>query len=131
MGDTTSSHRSSRESPKKEVENSTIFSRIIAGEIEAEKLFENSHLIVIKDIYPVAPVHLLLIPKKVIASLQEMEEEDLFLLPEIIRVAQQMAKKMHIDKTGYRLITNCGKDSGQEILHLHFHLLGGKKLSNL
>lgn len=106
---------------------STIFSKIITGELPAEKVFENDNIIVIKDLYPKAPVHLLIISKKEIPNLQSVSADDLPLMGEMIHVVQQMAKKFNIAE-GYRLIVNNGASAGQTISHLHFHLLGGHKL---
>ena len=108
----------------------TIFGKIIRGELPSEKVFENDRIVVIKDIHPAAPIHLLIIPKKEIADLQSMGPEDLPLVAEMIAVAQQLAIQFKIDK-GYRLITNNGSDAGQVIFHLHFHLIGGRKLGPL
>jgi histidine triad (HIT) family protein len=105
----------------------TVFSKIIAGELPSDKVFENERILAIKDLYPVAPVHLLIIPKKEIPNLQSMSLEDLSLLSEIGLVAQELAKKFHIEE-GYRLLTNNGSDAGQVIFHLHFHLIGGRRL---
>lgn len=109
---------------------STIFEKIINGEISSEKLFENERIIAIKDIHPRAPVHVLIIPKKVIPNLQSVEKQDLPLMSEIIDVAQQLAKQLNIED-GYRMVVNNGEMAGQEIFHLHFHLLGGKKLGSI
>ena len=109
---------------------STIFGKIIEGELASDKVFENEHLIVIKDINPVAPVHLLIIPKKEIVDLQSVQEEDLFLIQEVVKVAQKMAKEMGLEN-GYRLIVNNGRDSGQIVFHLHFHLIGGHRLGRM
>ena len=106
---------------------STVFSKIIAGELPAEKVFENERILAIKDKFPAAPVHLLIIPKKAIPNFQSMSEEDLTLLPEIGAVVKQLAKEFDIE-SDYRLLTNNGASSGQTIFHLHFHLIGGKKL---
>ena len=108
---------------------STIFGKIIAGTLPAEKVFENERILVIKDKYPLAPVHLLIMPKKEIANLQALEQKDLGLITEMIQVAQEMAKQFGIED-GYRLVTNNGEEGGQVIFHLHFHLLGGKKLAH-
>lgn len=105
----------------------TIFSKIIAGELPAEKVFENERLIAIKDINPAASVHLLIMPKKEIKDLQSLKAEDLPLITEIITVAQELAKKFNISE-GYRLLTNNGPLAGQTIFHLHFHLIGGQHL---
>jgi len=109
---------------------STIFKEIIEGKLPAEKVFENDNIIAIKDKYPIASVHLLIMPKKEISSIQQMKKEDLPLLGEIVEVAQELAKKFDIAE-GYRLLTNNGPDSGQTIFHLHFHLIGGRKLGKM
>ncbi len=108
----------------------TIFARIIAGELPCEKVFENERILAIKDIHPVAPVHLLIMPKKEISSLQELKEEDLSLIGEIVFVAQELAKKFEI-ADGYRLLTNNGEEAGQTVFHLHFHLIGGRPFTHL
>ncbi len=105
----------------------TIFGKIIKGELPCEKVFENDKILAIKDKYPAASVHLLIIPKKEIPSIQKMKEEDFHLLGEVVEVAQKLAKEFGIED-GYRLLTNNGPDSGQTIFHLHFHLIGGRKL---
>jgi histidine triad (HIT) family protein len=107
---------------------STLFERIIQGEVPSEKVFENERFIVIKDIAPKAPVHLLIIPKKPIRDLQSVKEEDLPLMGEAVAIAQKMAEQLGLTKSGYRFITNNGPDAGQVIFHLHFHLLGGRPL---
>jgi histidine triad (HIT) family protein len=105
----------------------TIFGKIIKGELPSEKVFENERIVAIKDKFPAAPVHLLIMPKKEIPSLQVMQKEDFPLLQEIISVAQKLAEEFDVED-GYRLLTNVGPDSGQTIYHLHFHLIGGRKL---
>jgi histidine triad (HIT) family protein len=109
---------------------STIFDKIIKGEIPAEKVFENDRIVAFKDIHPVAPVHILIVPKKLIADLQSVNQEDLALISEIITVAQELAKTYKITD-GYRLLTNNGSLAGQTIFHLHFHLIGGRALGRL
>lgn len=108
----------------------TVFEKIINGELPSEKIHESKNLLVIKDIAPKAPVHLLIITKKVISSLQKMEEADLSVLPEIILVAQKLAKQFNIENN-YRLLTNVGEMSGQTVYHLHFHLIGGQILGDM
>jgi histidine triad (HIT) family protein len=105
----------------------TIFAKIIRGELPADKVFENERILAIKDINPAAPVHLLIISKKEITDLQSAKPEDLPLIAEMIKVAQELAKEYGV-ADGYRLLTNNGLNAGQMIFHLHFHLLGGKKL---
>lgn len=105
----------------------TIFGKIIHGELPAEKVFENDRILAIKDLNPAAPVHLLIMPKKEIATLQDLKEEDFPLLGEIVTVAQQLAKEFGVEE-GYRLLVNNGSPAGQTIYHLHFHLIGGRQL---
>jgi histidine triad (HIT) family protein len=108
----------------------TVFGRIIQGELPCKKLFENEWVLAIEDIAPVAPVHILIIPKKPIRNLQALAEEDLSLLGEVVKAAQWLAIKYNIAE-GYRLLTNNGEEAGQSVFHLHFHLIGGRKLSFL
>ncbi len=109
---------------------STVFGLIIQGKLPAKKVFENERILAIEDIHPVAPVHILIMPKKEIPNLQSVEPQDYHLIAEIIQVAQQIAEEKGI-ADGYRLLTNNGPDSGQVIFHLHFHLIGGRVLGKL
>lgn len=105
-----------------------VFCKIIKGEIPSEKVYEDKEVIAFKDIQPAAPIHILVIPKKHIETLLEVKEEDSYLIAHIYQVINKIAKDMGIDKEGFRVIANCGKDSGQEVMHIHFHLLAGRKL---
>jgi len=107
----------------------TIFGKIIRGEIPADKVFENEHVIAFHDIAPKAPVHILIVTKKEIPDLQSMHEEDFPLLGEVVKAVQHLAKEFELEE-GYRLLTNSGPHAGQTIFHLHFHLMGGKRLSD-
>ncbi len=109
---------------------STVFSLIIQGKIPSKKVFENERILAIEDIHPVAPVHILIMPKKEIPNLQSVEPPDDALLLEIMRVAQLLAEEKGI-ADGYRLVTNNGAYAGQTIFHLHFHLIGGKVLGTM
>lgn len=108
-----------------------LFCKIVEGSIPSQKVFENERILVFKDIQPAAPVHVLIIPKKHIATMNDVAEEDLGLVAEMHKVAQQVAKELGVADTGYRLINNCGPDSGQAVYHIHYHLLGGAKLGAL
>jgi len=108
----------------------TVFGKIVRGELPCQKVFENERILAFKDINPQAPVHILIIPKKEIPNLQSVKEEDLPLIAEMALVAQKLAKEFDIDEGGYRFMTNNGPDAGQIVHHLHFHLLGGKHLSH-
>lgn len=107
----------------------TVFGKIIKGELPCEKVFENETILAFKDLHPKAPVHILIVPKKEIANLQSVEPEDYPLIGEVIEVAQKLAKEFGIED-GYRLLTNNGSGAGQTVFHLHFHLMGGKRLSD-
>lgn len=107
--------------------NDSIFGKIIRGELPADKVFENERIVAFKDIHPAAPVHILIVPKKEISDLQAVTEEDLGLIGEVVVVAQILATRFGI-VDGYRLLTNNGELAGQSVFHLHFHLIGGRRL---
>ncbi len=109
---------------------STIFGKIIAGDLPCEKVFENDKILAIKDIAPQAPVHILIVPKKPVKDIQTLVKEDFDLLGEVVLVAQKIATEYDI-LDGYRLLTNNGAGAGQTVFHLHFHLLGGRSLGKL
>jgi histidine triad (HIT) family protein len=106
---------------------STVFGLIIEGKIPSTKVFENERILAIQDIHPVAPVHILIMPKKEIRNIHCLDPSDWALMGEILEVAQKIAEEKGIED-GYRLVTNNGPDSGQTVFHLHFHLIGGKVL---
>lgn len=108
-----------------------IFEKIRDLEAQATIVFQNKWVTAFQDIQPDAPVHILLIPNKKIVSIAELEEEDSHYLAKIMMVAKNLAIRLKIADTGYRLITNCGPDGGQEIPYLHFHLVGGVKLGKM
>jgi len=105
-----------------------IFCKIIKREIPASIVYEDEEIIAFKDIQPAAPIHILVIPKKHITSLVELNKEDELLIGKIYTVINKVAESQGVKEKGYRVIVNCGKDGGQEVGHLHFHLLAGKKL---
>jgi len=105
-----------------------IFCKISKGEIPAEKVYEDEDILAFKDIQPAAPIHVLVIPKKHIANLMEISEEDSDLMEKIVKAIQKVAKQLGVDEKGFRIISNCGPDSGQEVMHLHFHLLAGRTM---
>lgn len=107
-----------------------IFEEIIKGNIPCDKVFENERILAFRDIAPQAPVHILIIPKKSIKNIAEISREDMSLLGEMMFVAKEIAKKEGVGEN-FRLITNSGPEAGQEIFHLHFHLLGGRPLGIL
>ena len=105
----------------------TIFKKIIDKEIPAEVVYEDDDCIAFHDISPQAPVHVLVIPKKEIENIAALEESDTELAGKLIMACQKVAKQMQLDG-GYRVIANCGKEGGQSVDHLHFHVLGGRPL---
>jgi len=105
-----------------------IFCKIIKGEIPCDKVYEDDSILAFRDIAPEAPVHIVIVPKKHIISLNQVVKGDLEIISHIFLVAKELATENKIDETGYRLVNNCGIDGGQTVHHLYFHLLGGKKL---
>ena len=107
----------------------TIFSKIINKEIPADIVYESDNVLAFKDIKPQAPVHILIIPKIEIPRVTDIRgKEHATLLGEMIDVANKLAKDLGIDKNGFRLVFNCGNDGGQEVYHIHMHLLGGRHM---
>ncbi|RLD16534.1 MAG: histidine triad nucleotide-binding protein [Caldiserica bacterium] len=105
-----------------------IFCKIIKREIPSEIVKEDDLAIAFKDINPQAPVHILIVPKKHIASISEMKEEDENLIGHLFNMAREIAQELGLS-SGYRLVINNGKDAGQEVFHIHLHLLSGRKFS--
>jgi len=108
---------------------SCIFCKIANKEIPAEPVFESDNIIAINDLNPQAPVHILVMPKVHISSVNEISAENSQIIAEIFESIQKIAEKANIKDTGYRVVSNCGHDGCQSVMHLHFHILGGKKLS--
>ena len=107
-----------------------VFCKIIKGEIPTEKVYETDEILAFKDIHPAAPIHILVVPKKHISMLTDLKPEDEALIGKIYTTINEIAEQEGFKKQGYRVIANCGKDSGQEVMHIHFHVLGGKKLGD-
>jgi histidine triad (HIT) family protein len=105
-----------------------LFCRIVKKEIPAKIVYEDKKLLVFEDIRPKAPVHLLLIPKVHFASLNDAPEGAEGLLGEILFRAREIAREKGVGTTGYRIVLNTARDSGQEVFHIHFHLLGGRRM---
>ena len=105
-----------------------LFCKIIKGEIPCNKVYEDEEILAFHDIDPAAPIHILVIPKKHITSLAHLEKEDETIVGKIYTVINEIAQKNGFKEEGYRVIVNCGKNGGQEVMHLHFHLLAGKPL---
>lgn len=106
-----------------------IFCKIINKEIPSKIVYEDDEVLAFEDIAPQAPIHIVVIPKKHIAKITEIEKEDETLIGKIYSVINKIAREKQIAEEGFRVIINCGENGGQEVKHIHFHLLGGKKLS--
>lgn len=104
----------------------TIFERIVAGELPCNKVLEDNDFLAFHDIRPRAPIHVLVIPKK---HFKDFQEFDPALMAKMTLFIQKLAVLLGLDKSGYRLVSNCGKNSGQEVFHLHFHIMGGFELA--
>ncbi len=107
-----------------------VFCKIVAGEIPADILYQDKEIIAFRDINPVAPTHLLIIPKKHIPSLVQLSKAGSSLIGDMVDAAKKLAKREDIAESGYRLVINCGEQGGQLVPHLHMHLIGGRKLSD-
>ena len=107
-----------------------LFCKIIKGEIPSTKVYEDEDILAFNDINPAAPIHILVIPKKHIESLAHMEKEDEKIVGKIYGVINKIAEEKGFKDNGYRVIVNCGKDAGQEVMHLHFHILAGAKFGD-
>ena len=107
-----------------------IFCQIVDGKIPSQTLYQDEEVIAFRDINPQAPVHILIIPKRHISSLAQLTQAESSLIGHMVGVANQLAKEESVLESGYRLVTNCGREGGQLVPHLHMHLLGGRRLSD-
>ena len=107
---------------------STIFSKIIRGEADAEIVYQDNRVTCFRDVNPVAPVHILIVPNKEIATVNDLTDEDQALVGYLLLTAKRLAREAGIHESGYRLIINCNRDGGQVVDHLHMHLVGGRPM---
>ncbi|HOZ55477.1 MAG TPA: histidine triad nucleotide-binding protein [Clostridia bacterium] len=107
-----------------------LFCKIINGDIPCNKVYEDNDILAFYDVNPATPIHILVIPKKHIVSVIDVKPEEGFIISKIFSVINEIAKNMKFDNDGFRVITNCGNDSGQEVKHLHFHVLAGRNLGS-
>lgn len=107
----------------------SLFTKIINREIPADIIYENDEIIAFNDINPQAPIHILIVPKKEISTINDIDEEDKGLIGKMFIVAKKIAKDLKIDESGYRTVFNCNEHGGQTVYHIHLHLLGGRQLS--
>lgn len=105
-----------------------IFCKIINKEIPSIIVYEDEKVIAFNDANPVTPIHILVVPKKHIENVLDVKDDEMDIIAHIYKVINKIAKEKGFAEDGYRVITNCGKNSGQEVMHLHFHVLAGKKL---
>jgi histidine triad (HIT) family protein len=108
-----------------------IFCRIAGGEIPSDFAYQDDEIVAFKDIKPIAPVHLIVIPRRHIESLAGAADEDTALMGRLVSVANRLAREAGVSASGYRLVANCGPDGGQEVPHVHLHVIGGRKLGAL
>lgn len=107
----------------------TIFKKIIDKEIPADIVYEDEEVLAFHDIHPIAPVHILIIPKKEIASINDVTAEDQMLMGKMVLIARELAQNLKISEKGYKLLFRVGEYGGQEVEHIHLHLIGGARLS--
>lgn len=107
---------------------SCLFCKILAGEIPSAKVYEDEQVFAFRDIAPVAPVHVLIVPKKHMANILELAGDDTGIANAVVNAVRIIAEQEGVAESGFRVVTNCGRDGAQSVEHLHFHLLGGAKL---
>ncbi len=108
-----------------------LFCKIVAGEIPSEKVYEDNEFLAFKDIAPKAPVHVLVVPKKHIGSLKDLQDEDAPMMGRMQLALRNIGRELGVEDSGYRIINNCGRDAGQVVFHIHYHLLAGGSRLNL
>jgi histidine triad (HIT) family protein len=107
-----------------------IFCKIVKGSIPCSKVYEDEKVLAFDDIHPMAPVHVVIIPKQHIATILEVSEDRMAVMGAMISAVREVSRKKVIDESGFRVVINCNEDGGQVIFHLHMHVLGGKKLQD-
>ncbi len=109
----------------------TLFSKIVKGELPADIVFQDDRVTAFRDIHPQAPTHILIVPNKIIPTVNDVSEEDEATLGHMFVVARDLAASEGIAEEGYRLLVNCGRHANQEVFHLHMHVLGGRPLGRM
>ena len=107
-----------------------LFCKIVRGEIPSQVVYEDDRIFAFKDINPLAPVHILIIPKEHLTNILDIDQDNVDLIGHIHLVANKLAREAGIAETGFRIVTNCNKEGGQIIFHMHYHLIGGEELRN-
>jgi histidine triad (HIT) family protein len=108
---------------------SCLFCKVVAGEVPSKKVHEDEHLVVFEDVNPQAPLHVLIVPRRHIATLNDLEAGDDALIGEMVRRAAAVAKERGVDASGYRTVFNCNSAAGQTVFHIHLHVLGGRRMT--
>jgi histidine triad (HIT) family protein len=106
-----------------------LFCKVVSGEVPSEKVYESDRVVAFRDINPQAPTHVLVVPRRHVGSAAELGEEHADELTEIFEVCNSVARSEGVDASGYRIVTNVGRNAGQSVFHLHFHLLGGRPMT--
>jgi histidine triad (HIT) family protein len=107
-----------------------IFCKIASGAIPCRKVYENERVLAFEDIHPMAPIHVIIIPKRHVATLMDVDTEQMADLQAMMAAAQEVARAKKVDQRGFRVVINCNTEGGQVVFHLHMHLLGGLKLKD-
>ena len=113
------------------MQEDTLFSKIVKGELQADIVFQDDRVTAFRDIHPQAPTHILIVPNKIIPTVNDVSEEDEAALGHMFIVARDLAATEGIAEEGYRLLVNCGRHANQEVFHLHMHVLGGRPLGRM
>ena len=124
----TDNHNQDHDNKSQHEADDCLFCKIVAGKIPADLLYEDDHVVAFKDINPQAPVHHLIIPKKHIATINNLDLEDEVIAGKLFLAAKAIAEKEGVAKHGYRTVMNCGESAGQTVFHIHMHLLAGRQL---
>lgn len=106
-----------------------IFCKIVQGELNAQIIYQDEQAIAFDDLHPKAPTHKLIVPRRHIATLNDLQEKDTLLMGHLIQTAKHLANQLGIAENGYRLVVNCNEGAGQAVFHIHFHLLGGRAMT--
>jgi len=107
-----------------------IFCKIVKGDIPCQKVYEDEEVLAFDDIHPMAPVHVVVVPKRHFPTLLDLAGEDMAVSVALMRAAQEVAKKKGVDRRGFRTVINCNEEGGQVVFHLHMHVMGGRKLAD-
>ena len=111
------------------MEDKCLFCKMVAGDIKPDRVHETDTVLAFRDINPQAPTHILIIPKQHIATINDIEPQHTLVAGELFHAAKHIAKQERLDERGYRVVINCNADAGQEVFHIHLHLLGGRKMA--